>query len=404
MAKNKFETFKFESRFSDYEFVNPEFAKVKIYVCYAGKNRNRSNIEKSVLDEMAKSIYGIPVVGEYDKDSQQFKGHGGKVEISDDGFEFIDTTVPYGFVDPTTPFFYEEVTELDGITKNNYLCCYAYLWYKRYSEIETVLKNQNIYKINQSMEIIPTNGDYTDDGYFNIKEGYFSALCLLGSETEPCFENAKATSNFTKEDSLELFKEMKQAFSKYSVEELGGEKIDMAKNKGKKEEDIEKDNDEEEDEDDTLDSKKDDDKEKCALEELEEKYSQLEEELKITKASYVELQENYSAIESEIVELREYKSNIEKAEYEALENEVLSKYTNLEHLDDYKNLIENKDKYSLEDLEKELKVIAFDNGVTLDKKAKKFEKKSFGLTVDKVVDEKKKDLGDWNYFIDKIKK
>ena len=38
----------FNSMISDYEIVNPEFARVKVYVCYAGKNRNRSSISEEV--------------------------------------------------------------------------------------------------------------------------------------------------------------------------------------------------------------------------------------------------------------------------------------------------------------------------------------------------------------------
>ena len=53
---------KFNSMMSNYEIVNPEFAKVKVYVCYEGKNRNRTEIPRNVLDEMAKTIYGVPVV------------------------------------------------------------------------------------------------------------------------------------------------------------------------------------------------------------------------------------------------------------------------------------------------------------------------------------------------------
>ena len=142
----------FNSMISDYEIVNPEFARVKVYVCYAGRNRNQSSISEEVLAEMAKTIYGIPVVAEYDQDNNCFKGHGGKLEITDDGIDFIQTTIPYGFVDPKTPVFYEEVTELDGMTKHNYLCVYAYLWYKRYPEVENVLRNQENRTIGHSME------------------------------------------------------------------------------------------------------------------------------------------------------------------------------------------------------------------------------------------------------------
>ena len=39
----------FNSMVSDYEIVNPEFARVKVYVCYDGKNRNNSYIDKDVF-------------------------------------------------------------------------------------------------------------------------------------------------------------------------------------------------------------------------------------------------------------------------------------------------------------------------------------------------------------------
>ena len=43
---------------SNYEIINPEFARVKVYVCYAGRNRNRSSIDEQTLNKMAKTIYG----------------------------------------------------------------------------------------------------------------------------------------------------------------------------------------------------------------------------------------------------------------------------------------------------------------------------------------------------------
>lgn len=225
--------FQFNSMMKDYEIVNPEFAKVKVYVCYAGKNRNRTEIPQDVLEDMSKTIYGIPVIGEYDSVNNCLKGHGGKLEITDDGVEFVQTTVPYGFVDPTTPVFYETVTELDGITKNDYLCCYAYLWYKRYPEIESVLKNQDNKPIGQSMEVEVEDYSMSEDDYFVFKKAHFSALCLLG--VEPCFESAKATSKFSIEDSKATYQEMMEAFKSYTLKnfEEGGNEVEDFKKKRK---------------------------------------------------------------------------------------------------------------------------------------------------------------------------
>ena len=79
----------FNSMVSDYEIVNPEFARVKVYVCYAGKNRNMSSIDEQVLEKMSQSIYGVPMVAEYDKEHNCFTGHGGNIEITESDVAFL---------------------------------------------------------------------------------------------------------------------------------------------------------------------------------------------------------------------------------------------------------------------------------------------------------------------------
>ena len=320
----------FNSMVSDYEIVNPEFARVKVYVCYAGKNRNMSSIDERVLEKMSQSIYGVPMVAEYDKEHNCFKGHGGKVEITDEGIDFVETTVPYGFVDPKTPVFYEEVTELDGITKHNYLCCYAYLWYKRYPEVESVLRNQDNKKIGQSMEIQVDSYEIDEDGYCVIKDGYFSALAMLG--VEPCFESASVTSKFSKEES-DIWEEMINSFKKFSAEDEAEDDEQEFKKKKKcsedEDEDSEQEDNEEEDEEEYKKKKKcsedEDDEEfkkkkkcaedeedeedeefkkkkKCSSEEYEAKISELMEEYSTLSSEYYALIGKYNALESEVLE------------------------------------------------------------------------------------------------------
>ena len=416
----------FNSMVSDYEIVNPEFARVKVYVCYDGKNRNNSYIEKDVLQKMSNTIYGIPMVAEYDEDNNCFKGHGGKLEISDEGIEFIQTTVPYGFVDPKTPIFYEEVVELDGITKHNYLCCYAYLWYKRYPEVESVLRNQENKKIGQSMEINVTSYDIDEDGCCIIKDGYFSALAMLG--VEPCFESACVTSKFSKE-SDSIWEEMILSFKKYSKNDKGGSIVDkeyeneelneteedFKKKKCAEEEDEfkkKKCSDEEDDadfkkkkcsdeEDDEFKKKKcaddeDDEfkKKKCAEDEDDEfkrkkceneedyqaKYEEVNSELISLKAKYSDLQAEYedlktkyTALENEVAELRDF----------ALEENVFSKFEVLKNVEGYEDIYNARFELSEEDLVLRLKALAYDNGIIMNKKSNRREKeiKKFSLDV-----------------------
>ena len=409
----------FNSMVSDYEIVNPEFARVKVYVCYAGKNRNMSSIDEQVLEKMSQSIYGVPMVAEYDKEHNCFKGHGGKIEITDEGIDFVETTVPYGFVDPKTPVFYEEVTELDGITKHNYLCCYAYLWYKRYPEVESVLKNQDNKKIGQSMEIQVDSYEIDEDGYCVIKDGYFSALAMLG--VEPCFESASVTSKFSKETSS-IWEEMINSFKKFSAEDEAEDDEEFKKKKkcSEDEEDSEHDDNEDEefkkrkkcseDEDEEEEYKKkrkcsedenDEDEEfkkkkkcsedeaeeedeefkkkkKCSSEEYEARISEIMEEYSTLSSEYHALIGKYNALESEVLELRAYK---EEKEHEAkeieLEEEVFSKFEDLKQIEGYKDIYDARFELSKEDLTIRLKALAFDNGIVIGKKeTKKFSKQS----------------------------
>ena len=428
----------FNSMVSDYEIVNPEFARVKVYVCYAGKNRNMSSIDEQVLEKMSQSIYGVPMVAEYDKEHNCFKGHGGKIEITDEGIDFVETTVPYGFVDPKTPVFYEEVTELDGITKHNYLCCYAYLWYKRYPEVESVLRNQDNKKIGQSMEIEVESYEIDEDDYCVIKDGHFSALTMLG--VEPCFESSCVTSRFSKETS-DIWEEMINSFKKFSAEDEAEDDEEFKKKKkcsedededSEQEEDFKKkrkcsedeedsedeefkkkrkcaedeDNEEEDEDEEEYKKKKkcsedEDDEEfkkkkkcaedeedeedeefkkkrKCSSEEYEAKISELMEEYSTLSSEYHALIGKYNALESEVLELRAYK---EEKEHEAkeieLEEEVFSKFEDLKQIEGYKDIYDARFELSKEDLTIRLKALAFDNGIVLGKKeTKKFSKQS----------------------------
>ena len=374
----------FNSMVSDYEVINPEFARVKVYVCYAGRNRNHSSIDEEVLQKMSNTIYGVPMVAEYDEDNNCFKGHGGKLEITDDGIDFVQTTVPYGFVDPKTPVFYEEVVELDGITKHNYLCCYAYLWYKRYPEVEKVLRNQDNKKIGQSMEINVDSYEIDDDGYCVIKDGYFSALAMLG--VEPCFESASITSKFSKE-SDSIWEEMILSFKKYTENNEGGIEMDELKEFNEEEvvEEVEEENEdfkkkkcaEEEDED---FKKKKCSEEENVEEDYQAKYEEVNNELISLKAKYSDLQaeyedlkDKYTALESEVADLRDF----------ALEENVFSKFEVLKNVEGYEAIYNARYDLSEEDLVLRLKALAYDNGIVVGKKANRKEKeiKKFSLDV-----------------------
>lgn len=164
---------------------------------------------------MIPSLYGIPVVGEWKDDKKDFGTHGGKIEISDEGIQYIETTKPYGFVDSSATVQWESVVEEDG-TEREYLTTTAFLWTSRYPEALKVLENKN----NQSMELNVFDGRMSEDypEYFEILDGEFSALCILGETVEGCFESAKISQFNLDEDTFkqeftQMVAELKQSLN-----------------------------------------------------------------------------------------------------------------------------------------------------------------------------------------------
>ena len=181
---------RFNVKISEVEPVNDLFSKCSVKILYPGLNANDVYIEKETANEMAETLYNIPIVGEYIETVEDFKDHGGKIEITTDDVKFIQTTKPYGFVPEGTTIGWQNVIEEDG-TSREYLTCTAYLWTGRYPEAGRVIQEGRP----QSMEL----DEDSLEGYwkqeqgrtiFHITKAQFSALCILGQDVPPAFESA----------------------------------------------------------------------------------------------------------------------------------------------------------------------------------------------------------------------
>lgn len=174
--------------------LNPQFSLCDVLVCYHGDNRNMTSLPKKVIENNLYSIYGIPIVGEWiykldGTDEKSWGSHGGRIILDDKGIHFEQTTKPFGFVskEAADNASWITITEKDGHTKNEYLKLYGcILWTDRYEESKTILDEN----FGQSMEIEFKKGHYRDDHYYEAEEFIFSALCILGTDCEPCFESA----------------------------------------------------------------------------------------------------------------------------------------------------------------------------------------------------------------------
>lgn len=190
------------SAFIDYSTsikISDSIDKMDIRILYTGKNRNGSYFDKEVVEKMCEKIGGVPIIGMYDEEKEDFLDHGElELVITEDGE--LDSKmvgpVPYGFVPPQAKYWWAEHEDENGEVKN-YLHSEVYLWTKRYPELE-ILKDGNN---NQSMELDPESicGDYSvidGEHVFKFTEAEFIGFCILGKDVEPCFEGASFIPNF----------------------------------------------------------------------------------------------------------------------------------------------------------------------------------------------------------------
>lgn len=367
MDKNK----QLLARFSNIEKYNSQFSKCNVAIAYHGDNRNYSSISKEVFEDMIPSLYGIPIVGEWKTADEDFGTHGGKIEISDEGINYIDTTKPFGFIDSQAKVWWEDITEEDG-TVNEYLMSECFLWTSRYPEAEKVLEGNS----NQSMEIQVKSGEARDDGYFDITDAEFSALCILGSEVEPAFESAgfkqfNLDKEIFKTEFNLMVKELKQ--SAFEGGESVGEKFEEEVVETTEETFEETQTEEAEEttvdtsEEETVETKETDEEfneevtevaeaEEIASEEVVE--TEVEEEFEaeeiLSLEDYNQLLADYEILKAENEELKSFKADILSQQKSSEIEEVFAKYATLLDLADYEDLQEKAIDMDIESLEKEL--------------------------------------------------
>ena len=361
--------------------INPLISKCQIKVCYVSDepNRNGSIITKEVARDMANSLPGSPIVGYFNEDSGDFEEHNRSIEISQGEFKIKDTTKPYGFVDLGAKCWFQKFQE--GNVEREYLMTEGYLWTGQYPECERVLTHGN----NQSMELDEKNinahwakDENGEPQFFIINEAIISKLCILGEDYEPCFEGAQITKvQFSfddgfKEKLFSMMNELKELLNEGGVsmdkELLGSEGVieegqdsNFVVKTDEEKKDDKKDDDKEEicpecgkpKSECTCKKDKEDKKEKYNLNEIPE-YVELFE-------NYNTLQSQYSALETEVTELREFKVAAERKDKEAM---IASFYMLSD--EDKKDVLDNIDTYSLEDIEAKLSIICVRNKVSFD--------------------------------------
>jgi hypothetical protein len=372
---------------------NPNVSYCQIKVLYVGDNRNHTSISKEVAWKMGSKLPGSPIVGYYNFDSQDFEEHNRDIQINDNGtFALIDMTKPYGYIDSQAKVWFQKFQDADGVIRE-YLMTEGQIWTGIYPESQRIIEKGN----NQSMELGKVQGSWTgsnnsNERFFIINEAVIDKLCILGENFEPCFEGAQIMSEFA----LGQITQLRQNIYTLLDNIKGGLANQMAENKNlnnepenqivepdnsyaknKENEEPEKNQDQNKTTNEPDDSKKnqksEDNSEQENKDENEDKKKKEYNLSEITE--YVELKAKYDNLATDFAVLKKTNEDL-TAEIEPLRDfklkadrkskeDIISKFFMLSD-EDKKDVSENIDKYSLEDIESKLSVIAFRKKVNFD--------------------------------------
>ena len=397
--------------------INPLMSSCEIKVLYIGENRNHTYISKEVATDMAKTLRGAPIVGYYKEEKEDFRDHGNQVILDDEGIKFNCLTKPYGFVSPDAKVWFQEFEDTDdfgNVLTREYLMTTGYLWTGQYEECKSAVEGEGK---PHSMEL---DGDSMDGhwetntktgmDFFIINDATFSKLCILGDDVEPCFEGSKISApeistSFSKVDDnfkKTLFTMMQDlqfalkggqnmdeqnnpvveatedaaaavepvAEPVPSVEPVAeepatdatlvAEKAPAADNgsEGVKDEPNNEGNTDFTNNEPVVNTSANEDP---VVDENAEKYALLESENAELKNKLSELETKFSNLNTEYENLVAFKAEIEEAEKDA----IIAKFAMLSE-EDKADVIANKSKYTVEDIESKLSVICVRKKVNFD--------------------------------------
>lgn len=364
--------------------VSPYVSKGMCKVCYVGQeaNRNGTVITKEVATEMGRKLPGSPVVGYFDKETEDFRGHERDIVVEDGGWDLVDITKPYGFVPTNANVWFQKFVD-DGV-EHEYLVTEVYIWTGVYPESQRVIESGN----NQSMELGKTEGFWTNDSntsrrVFILNEALIKKLCILGEQVEPCFEGAQIGKTFSLEDDKEFqaFKTKVYSFMQQlqDILDKGGSQAPMemedkklnpefAENKPEEEQTNPPAPQEEEKEEEFVEKKR-----QCSLEEfeaLQQKYDTLEQEYSNLMQEKNTLESAKTALEGEIGTLKEFKLIAERKEKQQMIDSFYMLSDN-----DKREVTDNIDNYTVDEIEAKLAVFCLRNHINFGNEQQQEEQK-----------------------------
>ena len=324
---------------------------------------------------------------------------------------------------------FEDTDDFGDKVVRKYLMTTGYLWTGQYEECQVATEEGRPHSMELDEETLKGHWAKRSNNemeFFIINDAVFSKLCILGDDVEPCFEGSSVTApqvsaSFTKMDdefkktlftmmqelqfALQGGQQMEEEVKVTEVEEVAApaveepvidntentpapvegegastsEEVDnnfVASNKKDDEEESEEEGKEEPSEED------DDEKKKYAKKDDEEDENKEEEnsdaqpednkdenededekkkKYELLETEFSALQEKYSELEIKYNELVAFKAQVEDAK----KDEMIAKFTFLSD-EDKKDVIENKSKYTIDEIEAKLSIICVRNKVNFD--------------------------------------
>lgn len=370
--------------------INPLMSSCDIKVLYIGQNRNHSYITKEVATNMAKTLRGAPIVGYYKEEKGDFADHGEKIIIDDEGIKFQCMTVPYGFVSPDAKVWFQTFNDIDDFgneVKREYLVTTGYLWTGQYEECKKALDGRphSMELDNDSLDGKWSTDNSTGMDFFIVNDATFSKLCILGDDVEPCFEGSSITSpatTFSKVDNnfkhtlFSMMEDLKFALKGGNEQVIQEDTMveqtieDNTENLDSSNESIVNKNDssieeptaepvespetefENKDEKDKDEQNKDDNKDSDSEYACNGKDDEDKKKYSLLEAEYNELKTKFDLLQAKCEELEKVTTSYEREKKEKLINEFY-----MLDDEDKKDVKDNIDKYSLDDIESKLSVI-----------------------------------------------
>lgn len=408
------------------EFINVQsvsryIAKCQIKVLYIGENRNNSVISKEVATKMAQTLPGCPIVGWYKEDVDDFRDHGNVIKIEENKIKMEKKTRPFGFIPTNAKVwfqFFEDTDEFGNIILREYLVTEGYLWTQFEGgdlPIEDGGRPQSMELDEETLQGRWTIDVKRDKEFFIINDAELKSLCILGKDVEPCYEgsNITPTVTFSNENFALELKDMLQQLQ-FTLNKLeGGQKMAVIEEKiadktdetktvesqfkledeKKKEENTDKKDDSTSKEDssakkedpknDNEDQKKkdvannalkdDEKKDEPTKEDKSEKDSKSEKkdddekdkknpkDYSLLEQKYEDLMTEFTALKASYKGLVDFKNQVEDKE----KDKMIASFYMLDD-EDKKDVIANKSKYTLDEIESKLSVICVRKKVNFD--------------------------------------